>query len=316
MSASEDTIPDPGSKRRRDNQTCRALNEERLRILAECLTGPAAPHRAAWFAAWGAVADAARAGDAEGAVRGLESARDAFAALDAAAAVWLTAARAWLARAGAVNPAFTSVVGVEGVATEFGSWACGVDRIGSLRGLPCLMQRQYLVYDTVLDCVDVLVKIAEGVPGEVFRTLLDETGGPSWLLGLTAAAAAAVAEPPEGYDFREVDLPATDEQREHADFLLRLAAFAYENVSYAVAFRGSYTSTRATARQEQLCGSPTAVSVSSEPVELGEGKAGTHASPPSRRPAMPRGHRRSPLPLPTRNTAQGSTNRNRSHRQS
>lgn len=216
------------------------LARERDLLWEELLLVPVTPIRADWYAAWREVAAAAHRGDPDAAVAALVRAADVFRRLREAVGVWRNAAQEWRDRARPVDTAdlgFGNLVPFRPANdTDLGYWAllfgrenmaatippgrCRYDGPGVIPGH---MGRQ--VTDTHPDAesgVHLLVLLAHAATADDLAEFV-RISGVGWFRGLTAALAAVILPPDAGVRFAAGELPADDDQRENARFLLGAA---------------------------------------------------------------------------------------------
>jgi len=235
------------------------LATDRRRIFSEHFAAPMRPARAAWFDAWRGVADAS---DVVVAARSLEDAGAAFQEMDRVAACWLASATDWVGRVRVYCPTNTCPVGQDAIdmpphypgvgedevgrwrrdCGEFAVWAISLGSAGPLLAMPDRMPlATHIPADgPVSRGVQLLRLTACPTTAASFVELLGVWGGIGWLGGLSAALAVSVAPPPEGHEFRPVDLPAGGGQRGQADYLLRLAISAFGGGGWIENFRRTH----------------------------------------------------------------------------
>ena len=262
------------------------LATDRRRIFSEHFAAPMRPARAAWFDAWRGVADAS---DVVIAARSLEDAGAAFQEMGRVAACWLASATDWVGRVRVYCPTNTCPVGQDAIdmpphypgvgedevgrwrrdCGEFAVWAISLGSAGPLLAMPDRMPlATHIPADgPVSRGVQLLRLTACPTTAASFVELLGVWGAIGWLGGLSAALAVSVAPPPEGHEFRAVDLPADDGQRVQADHLLRLAISAHDVLGWIENFRRTHTDSSVVPAPSAPSNATTELAIITEEVE-------------------------------------------------
>ena len=152
---------------------------------------------------------------------------------------------------------------------DFAAWATSLGSAGPLLAMP---DRMHLATHIPADGpvsrgVQLLRLTACPTTAASFVELLGVWGGIGWLGGLSAALAVSVAPPPEGHEFRPVDLPADGGQRGHADYLLRLAISAFGGGGWIENFRRTHIDVRVVPAPSARSAAATELVTTTEDVE-------------------------------------------------